>query len=291
MMKGTMLKVYTLFKRMPQILRSIKMVIKNGGASKIYVTQTNDNASLLGKRVLITGGGSGIGLSIAKKAIAQGATVVIVGRNDEKLKDASVKINSPRLITKVWDVSNIDSITKNLSELNNLLGGEFDILVNNAGIIDGTNFPNVAPKQWDKIYSVNSRAVFFLSQEIVKRWLQSGKVSKYRKIINISSQGGFVGATYPYRLTKWDVVGMTQGLALKLAPKGIIVNGIAPGIIATEMQNSSLVDQSNAFINENPLKRYALPEEIAELAGFLMSDSSNFIVGHTVVCDGGFILK
>jgi len=290
-MKSAISKIYSLIKRMPQILRAIKTVIKNGGASKIYVTQTNDNTSLLGKRVLITGGGSGIGLSIAKKAITQGATVVIAGRDDKKLNDAAVKINSPKLITKVWDVSDVDNIANNLSGLNKLLGGEFDILVNNAGIIDGTDFPNVKPEQWDKIYAVNSKAVFFLSQEVAKRWLESGTESKYRKIINISSQGGFVGATYPYRLTKWDVVGMTQGLALKLAPRGIIVNGIAPGIIATEMQDSSLVDQSNAFINENPLKRYALPEEVAELAGFLMSDASNFIVGHTVVCDGGFSLK
>lgn len=290
-MKIAIFKIYSLIKRTPQILRAIKTIIKKGGVSKIYVTQTNDNTSLLGKRVLITGGGSGIGLSIAKKAIAQGATVVIVGRDDKKLNDASIKIKSPKLITKVWDVSDVDNIANNLSELNKLLGGEFDILVNNAGIIDGTDFPNVKPKQWDKIYAVNSKAVFFLSQEVAKRWLESGTESKYRKIINISSQGGFVGATYPYRLTKWDVVGMTQGLALKLAPKGIIVNGIAPGIIATEMQDSSLVDHNNAFINENPLKRYALPEEIAELAGFLMSDASNFIVGHTVVCDGGFSLK
>ncbi|UKA26753.1 SDR family oxidoreductase [Photobacterium damselae subsp. damselae] len=214
-----------------------------------------------------------------------------MGRDEKKLIDASFEINNSNLITKVLDVSDVDNIADELSELNKLLGGDFDILVNNAGIIDGTDFPNVKPLQWDNIYAVNSKAVFFLSQEITKRWLNTQSESKYRKIINISSQGGFVGATYPYRLTKWDVVGMTQGLALKLAPKGIIVNGIAPGIIATDMQDSCLVDKNNAFINENPVNRYALPEEIAELAGFLMSDASNFIVGHTVVCDGGFSLK
>ncbi|HGO5294088.1 TPA: SDR family NAD(P)-dependent oxidoreductase [Photobacterium damselae subsp. damselae] len=290
-MKDNISKIYYRLKRIPQILRAIKQVIKKGGASKIYVSQINDNNSLQGKRVLITGGASGIGLSIAKKAINQGATVVIIGRDEKKLIDASFEINNSNLITKVLDVSDVDNIADELSELNKLLGGDFDILVNNAGIIDGTDFPNVKPLQWDNIYAVNSKAVFFLSQEITKRWLNTQSESKYRKIINISSQGGFVGATYPYRLTKWDVVGMTQGLALKLAPKGIIVNGIAPGIIATDMQDSCLVDKNNAFINENPVNRYALPEEIAELAGFLMSDASNFIVGHTVVCDGGFSLK
>lgn len=291
MIKKFILKFYLLIKNLPQIMRAIKKVVKNGGASKIYVSQINDNNLLSGKKILITGGGSGIGLSIAQKAIRQGATVVITGRGEKKLKDASVMINSSRLVTKVWDVSDVENIASKLSELSELLGGDFDILVNNAGIIDGTDFPDVQPEQWDKIYDVNSKAVFFLSQEIAKRWLESRTESSYRKIINISSQGGFVGATYPYRLTKWDVVGLTQGLALKLAPKGIIVNGIAPGIIATEMQNSSLVDKDNAFINENPIKRYALPEEIAELAGFLMSDASNFIVGQTVLCDGGFSLK
>ena len=84
---------------------------------------------------------------------------------------------------------------------------------------------------------------------------------------------------------------MTQGLAIKLAPYGIIVNGVAPGVIATEMQPDTLNHGDNVFSALNPIGRFALPEEIAELVVFLMSDTSNFIVGQTIVCDGGFSIK
>lgn len=92
-------------------------------------------------------------------------------------------------------------------------------------------------------------------------------------------------------MTKWDIAGLTQGLGIKLAPHGIIINGIAPGIIATEMQAGLLNMKENIYSPMNPIKRYALPEEIAELALFLMSNASNFIVGQTIVCDGGYSLK
>lgn len=94
-------------------------------------------------------------------------------------------------------------------------------------------------------------------------------------------------------MTKWDVAGLTQGLGIKLAPYGIIVNGIAPGIINTDMQSGLLSQRKNdnIYCNLTPLKRFALPTEIAELAIFLLSDSGSFIVGQTIVSDGGFSIK
>ena len=114
---------------------------------------------------------------------------------------------------------------------------------------------------------------------------------KQHKIINISSQGGFVGATYPYRMSKWDIVGLTRGLGLSLIDKNIIVNSIAPGVVRTEMQEHYFRQGDNVYSDENPIKRFAYPEEIAQLAIFMMSDLSNFIVGQTIVCDGGYTLK
>ena len=111
------------------------------------------------------------------------------------------------------------------------------------------------------------------------------------KILNVSSQGGFVGATYPYRLAKWDIRGLTEGLGKSLIKKGIIVNGIAPGVVKTAMQSFSIEQGDNLYTNQNPLGRVILPEEIAELALFLISDASNAIVGQTIVCDGGYTLK
>lgn len=115
-------------------------------------------------------------------------------------------------------------------------------------------------------------------------------MNSIKKIILISSQGGFVGATYPYRLSKWDIVGLTEGLGKQVCKQGILVNGIAPGVVKTEMQQFSLNQGENTYCGQNPIGRVALPEEIAELAAFMISDACNFMVGQTIRVDGGYSL-
>lgn len=279
-----------LLRKTPLILRSLRKVYRTGGYSVFDVATINYGRILHGKNVLVTGGSTGIGFAIAKKFIAEGASVVITGRDKNKLDVALNEIGSKNLKATVWDAGDISIIEKKLDECRLLLGKDIDILINNAGIVNGVQFPNVLEETWDNIYKINHKGLFFLSQAVCKRWLYRSS-KRIKKIINISSQGGFVGAAYPYRMTKWDVAGLTQGLGLKLAPHGIIVNGIAPGIIATAMQPGTLNQGENNFSGLNPLGRFALPEEIAELAVFIASDASNFIVGQTIVCDGGFSLK
>ncbi|MGQ9427246.1 SDR family NAD(P)-dependent oxidoreductase [Gilvimarinus sp. F26214L] len=248
-----------------------------------------DYGNLLeGKNIIITGGSSGIGFALAKKCVELGASVIITGRDQSKLDQAVTAVGSQHLIAVNWDVSNMALIDSKLSLCRSHLGGEIDVLVNNAGVLETTGFIEVAEEQWDRVYATNSKGLFFLTQAVCRQWIQKGKGYKQRKVINISSQGGFVGATYPYRMSKWDVAGLTQGLGLKLIGDGIIVNGIAPGIVATAMQPASEKQKNNIYCRHNPVKRYALPEEIAELAVFLISDASNFIIGQTIVCDGGF---
>lgn len=289
-MKKILLKLMRFAKRMPLIVKSLKKIYKIGGYSSFNIATINYGTILKGKKILITGGSSGIGLSIAKKCIKEGAFVVITGRNENKLNQVTRDINNKLLKSQVWDISKISSIENEIVETERLLGGKIDILVNNAGVLSESSFPNINEDSWDKTYATNSKGLFFLTQAICKRWMNEN-ASHTRKIINISSQGGFVGATYPYRMTKWDIAGLTQGLGIKLAPHGILVNGIAPGIIATDMQPNIMVQKDNIFCSQNPLERFALPEEIAELAIFLMSDACNFIVGQTIVCDGGFSIK
>jgi len=271
-------------------LRFFVSVYRYGGYSTVNISCVNQGNALNGKKILVTGGGSGIGLSIARKCLKEGATVLITGRNETKLNDILALECNASLKAMVWDVSVIKDMDKNLTEAESLLGGDIDMLVNNAGIVKGSLFPNVTEASWDLIYATNSKGLFFLTQSLCGKWIKSG-TRKIRKVINISSQGGFVGATYPYRLTKWDVVGLTQGLGLKLAPHGIIVNGIAPGMTATDALHFIIEQKENLYSPTIPLGRYALPEEIAELAGFLMSDAANFIVGQTIICDGGYTLK
>lgn len=271
-------------------LKHLKKVYKYGGYTVANISYINYGEILKDKKVLITGGGNGIGLSIAKKCIELGAKVVITGRNDKKLSSVIEELGNNSLKKLVWDVSDLSQLQKGVEDAKLLLGGDIDILVNNAGVLSGDSFPNITEEIWDTIYKINSKGLFFLTQYLSKQWMNT-KRNNLKKIINISSQGGFVGATYPYRMTKWDVAGLTQGLGIKLAPEGIIVNGIAPGIIATDMQKGFLKQGDNIHCTLNPLGRFAFPEEIAELAVFLMSDAGNFIVGQTIVSDGGYSIK
>jgi 3-oxoacyl-[acyl-carrier protein] reductase len=140
------------------------------------------------------------------------------------------------------------------------------------------------------LISVNAKGLVFLTQAMVKRWL---KVRKAAKVINMSSMRGTLGVQDgPYGMSKWALNGLTHGLGQRLAQHDIIVNGIAPGIIATDSINIKGVDPlENAYLNSSAVKRIGLPEEIAELAVFLISDAANYIVGQTIVCDGGYTLK
>jgi NAD(P)-dependent dehydrogenase (short-subunit alcohol dehydrogenase family) len=283
-------RISLILSRVNLMIRSLRLIYKQGGYTNIEIRSVASSELLNNKAILITGGGSGIGLAIAKRAISNGAKVVICGRSKKKLEEAAKEINSDNLKYLVLDVSKVNSFQDKLDEASELINGDINVLINNAGIIDGSDFLSVSEATWENIYSVNSKGMFFLTQSLVDKWLKCHNRCE-RKVLNISSQGGFVGATYPYRLSKWDIVGMTKGLGKRLAPERIIVNGIAPGIVATEMQDNLIKDQSNAYMALNPIQRYALPEEIAELAVFMISDSCNFMVGQTIVCDGGFTLN
>jgi len=270
--------------RLIRTAKSIKKCVKDGGATQVNIAQLCHGDALSGRNVLITGGSRGIGLAIARKCLAEGANVVITGRNSDKLETVVQNADDTRLKALQWDVSEIDSADDKLSEVAELLGGEVDILVNNAGVLSIKPFLEVDAELWDKLYSVNSRGLFFLSQAVARRWI---KQPRGGKILNISSSGGFLGAPHPYRMAKWDVVGLTRGLGTQLLPHGIIVNGIAPGLISTDMVGIN--SNSNAhLVDYPPSYRVGLPEEVAELALFLMSDAANYIVGQTIICDGGY---
>ena len=276
-------------KNILKALQLAKKLYKTGGCVTANIAYPQYGNVLNGKRVCVTGGGSGIGLAIAKKFAQCGALVLITGRNEEKLKNAVSDIGE-RAFYISWDVSEVELVQKKLEDAKKILGGSIDILVNNAGVAPSKFWGNVDESEWDKVYNTNLKGMFFLTQQLVKDWKKTA-FPGYKKIINISSQGGFVGATYPYRMVKWDVRGLTEGLGKTLIKDNIIVNGIAPGVVKTSMQEFSLNQGDNLFTNQNPIQRVCLPEEIAELAVFLASDASNFIIGQTIVCDGGYTLK
>ncbi len=279
-----------LFSRLRLAIKYAHIGYRDGGVSVVNISYPSYQNLLKNKNVLITGGSSGIGLAIAKKCVACGARVLITGRNTSKLEKAQNEVGRDNCKYITWDISSVTNIDQKLDECQSLIGGEVAILVNNAGVPPSKFWGNVDEEEWNKIYSINLKGMYFLTQALVKRWKHSPD-SSFRKIINISSQGGFVGATYPYRMAKWDIRGFTEGLGLSLIKDRIIVNGIAPGIVKTFMQSFSMNQGDNLYTNQNPIKRVILPEEIAELAIFLISDASNEIVGQTIVCDGGYSLR
>lgn len=284
-------RVTNFISRLFQTAKMLRKYWREGDIVKVNISQIQYGGILEDKRVLITGGGSGIGLAIARKCIAEGATVLITGRNNEKLLRAAKQLNSPLLKTLVWDVSEVAKHESKYAEALELVGNQFDVLVNNAGVLGGNRqFLDLTEKVWDDIYSVNSKGLVFLTQCIVRNWI---KQKHKGKIINMSSMRGTLGVQDgPYGMSKWSLNGLTHGLGLKLARYGIIVNGIAPGIIVTESIAIKNIDvKENIYFGQVPVSRLGLPEEIAELAIFLMSDATNYIVGQTIICDGGYTLK
>ena len=276
-----------LVRRLVRLIATAAKIIRNGGVTRVSIAQISHGSILKNKRVLITGGGSGIGLAIARKCLLEGAQVVITGRRLDKLETVKDQLCQPGLQVLQWDVADVSVVDSKLDDANRLLGGSIDMLVNNAGILFlESGFPNVTEAAWDQTYAVNSKGLFFLTQCLSKRWMDIGQ---HGKILNISSTGAILAADNPYRMTKWDVAGFTQALGLMLSPHGILVNGIAPGRTATEMLE--IDPGGDLHDTRQPLKRFALPEEIAELAIFLLSDAANYIVGQTIICDGGYTLR
>ena len=191
---------FSFLRRLKKGLKLFIQTMKYGGYSEINISQITNDEMLKGKNILITGGGSGIGYAIAQKCVMSGANVVICGRNEEKLKAAKDKLNSDSVHFLKWDISKIEKTEIKLEECRKLFSSDIDILVNNAGVEPKEFFPNVSVKEWDRVYQTNSKGTYFVTETISKYWMQQTD-RPTKKIIMLDSLGGFVGDTYPYRMT------------------------------------------------------------------------------------------
>lgn len=236
-------------------------------------------------RILITGGGSGIGLAIADKFVSDGAEVVIAGRSLEKLEAARQKLGSGRLHVMRWDVTETGQIPDRLAEAAALMGG-LDGLVNNAGVSSserGWEPWDVTEQEWDRVIDVNLKAAFFVMRDAVD-YMKEHKTRG--NILNIASNAVCMDIVGAYGAAKLALMKMTRAFGKRFGSDGIIINGIAPGATFTPM----ISDYAHAI--DQPYERHAIgrlirPDEIAELAAYLMSDCGEIICGHTVVADGG----
>ena len=270
------------------MLRQIKSKIKKILEPKykpVFVPVISGNY-LKNKTVLITGGSSGIGYSIAEAALKNGANVIITGRNEKKLNLACNKLNmlknEGRVYKFVFDISEVDKIEINFNNiLDNIDGKLIDILVNNAGVNTDKKFGNNTIEEYDKVLNTNLKGTYFLSQ-VVSNYMISKKIKG--NILMVESSSSLRPVYSPYTLSKWGGVGLTLGLAKKLIKYDIVVNGIGPGPTATAMLTK---DNSNLYKESSPIKRYITAEEIANIAIILISDMGRAIVGDIVYVSGG----
>lgn len=271
------------------IKRGLKFIASGVPERKVtaeisYLAPSN---MLKGRCALITGGTSGIGYEIAKAFIRAGASCIITGRYQEKVDSACSGITQELQCTgKIYgvkmDVSKVECIQDKFKETLALSPTrQIDILVNNAGVVGG-EIRNCTEEKYDQIMDTNLKGVFFLSQTVAT-YFKDNKIEG--NILNIGSSSSLRPATSAYTLTKNAIYGFTKGLAKILSPYGITVNGIAPGPTATPMLMPNGIKENIVF--HNPLGRYVLPGEIANMAVFLVSNMGRSIIGDMIFMTGG----
>jgi NAD(P)-dependent dehydrogenase (short-subunit alcohol dehydrogenase family) len=240
---------------------------------------------LRGKRVLVTGGGSGIGAATAKLFIAEGARVCILDSNTsacERMKDDHIDL-AGFVIADVADRAQVeDGFRRVLVQIDGV-----DILINNAGVSVRHEFLHITPHEWERVIGVNLTGAFNVAQLVARHMMEhDGGV-----ILNTASTNGIMG--YPlyadYNASKAGLISLTKSMALELAPK-VRVNAVAPGYVMTPMQRREYTDQMLAAVNSKiPMGRHATPQEIAGLFAFLASDQAEYITGQVITIDGGEI--
>lgn len=271
-MESVKMKQY-LYRLWQWIYKGIPVVKINAGITNIQYGQV-----LLDHKIIVTGGSKGIGYHIACKFVQEGADVLIIGRNEDELIKASSQIKCQYLRYDLTDIAGLSKLVDIAAEkLNGLTG-----LVNNAGICNIDNgFINVTEKSFDEQFLLNVKSPFFLTQAFVK-YIKDHNV-KSSGIVFITSERGLYPDDAPYGMTKAAIGNIISGIARKYALDGIHVNGIAPGVTADILKNSELID--DLYLKGAVGKRYILPNELSEVAVFLMSDASKCVSGEIIPCN------
>ena len=255
----------------------------HGAPKKTFVNISllQPNQQLLGKKIVVTGGGRGLGYAMAKKFLAEGAEVLIAGRNEKTLQNSAHKLGCSYL---VLDVQQTDSFPLFIEEANRLLGG-LDALVNNAGIsLHEDGFLAVSPDEFDAQFNTNLKGAFFLTQCFVK-FCQQQKREGIKNVLFVSSETSTTVDERPYGLTKAAMNSLVQGLAYRYVNAGFRINAVAPGVTVSDMVG--IRTDGDLTCDYNVTGRFYLPEEVAEVASFLLSDVSNCLNGQILVCNEG----
>lgn len=263
-----------------KMLRKMLKKINQGRPIKLISNYVQYGTEFRDKTVLVIGGGTGIGRAIAEELVSNGARVVICGRKCYRIEHVS---------SEILDVSNIEALEVNLA---NLLKKyiRFDIVVNSQGICPDVDFRqsfyDVTQSDFEKVMRVNFESVYFVNKYFCQYFEHNNIAGN---ILNICSTEGLKGCVVPYGLSKAAVISFTKGLGKRMASRNIVINGIAPGVTATDMMN--MHSDGDLRIDYVPSLRASLPIEIAKTAHLLLSDAGRQMCGAVIVVDGGESLK
>ena len=243
-----------------------------------------------GRTAVITGSGRGLGKEIAKKLADMGANIVL---NDIPASDAidntleEFKKAGYNVIATKGDVRNEEDVKSMINKAVEVFGS-VDILINNAGITRDMLMIKMSERAWDDVLDINLKGAFFCTKVVARVMMKK----RFGKIINIASVSGVMGnaGQANYSASKAGLIGLTKSTAKELAARNITCNAVAPGIIKSKMTEVLPEKVKEAYLNAIHVRRFGMPEDVANVVGFLASPSSDYITGQVINIDGGLVI-
>lgn len=241
---------------------------------------------LTGKNALITGASGGIGGAIATALHAAGATVTLSGTREAPLNELAAQLGD-RVFVQTCNLSDKDAVEALPKQAAELMGS-VDILINNAGITKDNLFMRMSEDEWNDVINVNLTSTMRLCKGVLRGMMKA----RWGRIVNISSIVGATGnpGQGNYAASKAGMIGMSKSLAYEVATRGITVNAVAPGFIATAMTDKLNDDQKNAILTQIPAGRMGTPEDIAAAVLYLASEQAGYMTGATLHVNGGMAM-
>jgi NAD(P)-dependent dehydrogenase (short-subunit alcohol dehydrogenase family) len=239
---------------------------------------------LKGRVCIVTGGAQGIGEACARRFAREGAQVVIADMADAPGEALAQELGALYIHCDVGDKAQVDAVVARTVDAH----GRIDVLVNNAGIFRAADFLDVSEADFDAVLRVNVKGSFLMGQAVARVMAQQGSGN----IVNMSSVNGVLAipTIASYNVSKGGINQLTRVMALALADKGIRVNAVAPGTIATELAAKAVLTSDEAkakIMSRTPMKRLGEPSEIADVVAWLVSDAASYVTGEIVTVDGG----